>query len=199
MIYVCILTLSVSESRSSGSPIKRMYKCAHIYHEICVHLSHEYVYYISKYEYVNIRCCISNIRVYGYIPLCYRCWYRCCIRTYIQHYRAQATSCLVKSGREVLSLSVYLLPPLKGQGPWEWRSILRTNYERGASGMYLLLHPFPISQWYISWGLLLYDSPPIPIHHLISVRYTCGDLPLHPPIRRIFSFNLNNNALCEQF
>jgi hypothetical protein len=23
------------------------------------------------------------------------------------------------------------------------------------------------------------------------VRYTRGDLPLHPPIRRIFSFNLN--------
>jgi hypothetical protein len=26
---------------------------------------------------------------------------------------------------------------------------LRTNYERRASGMYLLLNPFPISQWYI--------------------------------------------------
>ncbi len=31
------------------------------------------------------------------------------------------------------------------------------------------------------------------------VRYTRGDLPLHPPIRRIFSFNLNNNPLCKQF
>jgi hypothetical protein len=90
--------------------------------------------------------------------------------TYIQHYRTQATSCLVKSGREVLSLSVYLLPPPKGQGPWEWRNILRTNYERGASGMYLLLHPFPIAQWYKSWGLQLCDSTPYPSTTWSSLR-----------------------------
>ncbi len=29
------------------------------------------------------------------------------------------------------------------------------------------------------------------------VRYTRGHLPLHPPIRRIFSFNSNNNPLCN--
>jgi hypothetical protein len=94
--------------------------------------------------------------------------------TYIQHYRAHFTSWLVKPGREVLSLSVYLLPPLTGQGPWEWRNILRTNYERGASGMYLLLHPFPISQWYIRACLLLGGSSPIPIHHLISSQEACA-------------------------
>ncbi len=32
---------------------------------------------------------------------------------------------------------------------------------------------------------------PLATHNRLLVRYTRGDLPLHPPIRRIFSFNLN--------
>jgi hypothetical protein len=94
--------------------------------------------------------------------------------TYIQHYRAHFTSWLAKPGREVLSLSVYLLPPLTGQDLENDAIFLRTNYERGASGMYLLLHPFPISQWYIRACLLLGGSSPIPIHHLISSQEACA-------------------------
>jgi hypothetical protein len=79
-------------------------------------------------------------------------------------------SILFKSGREVISLSVYLLPPLKGQGPGEWRNILRTKHEKGALGMYLLLHPFPTALGYISWGLRLCDCPPYPSTTWTSLR-----------------------------
>jgi hypothetical protein len=82
----------------------------------------------------------------------------------------QFRSILFGPGREVLSLSVYLLPPLQAWDLGEWRNILRTKCKKGVLGMYLLFHPSPHVQGYISWRLRLCDSPPYPSTTWTSLR-----------------------------
>ena len=111
--------------------------------------------------------------------------------TYIQHYRAHFYF-LVKPGREVLSLSVYLLPPHTGQGPREWRNILRTNYWK--RGLRNVPTPPPLPHLPVVYkGLpaIRWQSP-IPIHHLNFSQEACA---LHISLSLYFNIPIPETSL----
>ncbi len=123
-----------------------------------------YIYCISKYEYVNIRCCISDIRLYGYIALCYRCWYRCCIRIYSNTWQKLLLRFQLRSRDEIFTfysirISIFLF-------------ISRSAYLRLFPSIYVYIRQVWIGKKNFPWPSGKY------FENFIS-KFSPGNLPLN--------------------